>query len=171
MNFSTDDLRHAEKAEIIGVASVNGTAVTEFTGKEQFTVDKIHIVIAVFLGDPIGFINGGTAGNGISVTAEVRLGYEYHGRVRIGIPEGFIQRIVGFLQMFQSGCVMVIVTYEYGNIQRCNIGAHGFFCSGGTGETKIDEIGIVFAEVLECAGVYKQTEEGLSAFRRFIASL
>lgn len=34
-----------------------------------------------------------------------------------------------------------------------------------------DEIGIVFAEVLECAGVYKQTEEGLNAFRRFIASL
>lgn len=34
-----------------------------------------------------------------------------------------------------------------------------------------DEIGIVFAEVLECAGVYKQTEEGLNAFRRFITSL
>ena len=34
-----------------------------------------------------------------------------------------------------------------------------------------DEIGIVFTKVLECAGVFKQTEEGLAAFRRFIAVL
>lgn len=34
-----------------------------------------------------------------------------------------------------------------------------------------DEIGIVFTQVLECAGVYKQTEEGLDAFRRFINAL
>ena len=34
-----------------------------------------------------------------------------------------------------------------------------------------DEIGIVFTKVLECAGVYKQTEEGLAAFRRFIEAL
>ena len=34
-----------------------------------------------------------------------------------------------------------------------------------------DEIGIVFTQVLECAGVYKQTEEGLNAFRRFIKTL
>jgi len=34
-----------------------------------------------------------------------------------------------------------------------------------------DEIGIVFTKVLECAGVFKQTEEGLTAFRRFIATL
>lgn len=34
-----------------------------------------------------------------------------------------------------------------------------------------DEIGIVFTKVLECAGVFKQTEEGLTAFHRFIATL
>jgi len=34
-----------------------------------------------------------------------------------------------------------------------------------------DEIGIVFTKVLECAGVFKQTEEGLAAFHRFIATL
>ena len=33
------------------------------------------------------------------------------------------------------------------------------------------EIGIVFSQVLEDAGVYKQTEEGQEAFRRFINSL
>ena len=33
------------------------------------------------------------------------------------------------------------------------------------------EIGIVFSQVLEDAGVYKQTEEGQEAFRRFICSL
>ncbi len=33
------------------------------------------------------------------------------------------------------------------------------------------EVGKVFCEVLECAGVYKCTEEGLAAFRRFIATL
>ncbi|MBQ1640205.1 MAG: UDP-glucose--hexose-1-phosphate uridylyltransferase [Lachnospiraceae bacterium] len=33
------------------------------------------------------------------------------------------------------------------------------------------EVGKVFCEVLECAGVYKCTDEGLSAFRRFIATL
>ena len=31
-----------------------------------------------------------------------------------------------------------------------------------------DEIGKVFAKVLECAGVYKRTEEGMEAFERFI---
>ena len=31
-----------------------------------------------------------------------------------------------------------------------------------------EEIGKVFAKVLECAGVYKRTEEGMEAFRRFI---
>ena len=30
------------------------------------------------------------------------------------------------------------------------------------------EIGKVFAKVLECAGVYKRTEEGQAAFERFI---
>ena len=30
------------------------------------------------------------------------------------------------------------------------------------------EVGKVFVKVLECAGVYKQTEEGKAAFRRFI---
>ena len=34
-----------------------------------------------------------------------------------------------------------------------------------------DEIGIVFSHVLEDAGVFKQTEEGLAAFRRFTDSL
>lgn len=34
-----------------------------------------------------------------------------------------------------------------------------------------DEIGKVFVKVLECAGVYKRTEEGQKAFRRFIEEL
>lgn len=34
-----------------------------------------------------------------------------------------------------------------------------------------NEIGIVFAKVLEHAGVYKQTEEGIAAFERFITSV
>ena len=34
-----------------------------------------------------------------------------------------------------------------------------------------DEIAKVFVKVLECAGVYKRTEEGQNAFKRFIASL
>ncbi len=33
------------------------------------------------------------------------------------------------------------------------------------------EVANVFVEVLECAGVYKHTEEGLKAFQRFIANL
>ena len=31
-----------------------------------------------------------------------------------------------------------------------------------------DEIGRVFVKVLECAGVYKRTEEGQEAFKRFL---
>ena len=34
-----------------------------------------------------------------------------------------------------------------------------------------DEIGKVFVKVLECAGVYKRTEEGKEAFLRFVESL
>ncbi|MEE1357078.1 MAG: galactose-1-phosphate uridylyltransferase, partial [Clostridia bacterium] len=34
-----------------------------------------------------------------------------------------------------------------------------------------DEIGIVFSKVLECAGVYKCTDEGRRAFMRFIDSV
>lgn len=34
-----------------------------------------------------------------------------------------------------------------------------------------DEISRVFVKVLECAGVYKRTEDGITAFCRFIASL
>ena len=34
-----------------------------------------------------------------------------------------------------------------------------------------DEVGKVFAKVLECAGVYKRTEEGIEAFKRFLAQL
>jgi UDPglucose--hexose-1-phosphate uridylyltransferase len=34
-----------------------------------------------------------------------------------------------------------------------------------------DEIGLVFSQVLEDAGVYKQTPEGLAAFKRFIDTL
>lgn len=33
------------------------------------------------------------------------------------------------------------------------------------------EIGIVFAKVLECAGVYKRTPEGKAAFQRFLDSI
>jgi UDPglucose--hexose-1-phosphate uridylyltransferase len=33
------------------------------------------------------------------------------------------------------------------------------------------EVANVFVEVLECAGVYKRTEEGMNAFKRFIAAL
>ena len=33
------------------------------------------------------------------------------------------------------------------------------------------EIGKAFAEILECAGVYKRTEAGRAAFRRFYESL
>ena len=33
------------------------------------------------------------------------------------------------------------------------------------------EIGKVFAKVLECAGVYKRTEEGMKAFDRFVESI
>lgn len=44
-----------------------------------------------------------------------------------------------------------------------------------TGENVMDilqkEVGIVFTEVLEDAGVYKCTEEGRNAFRRFLATL
>lgn len=34
-----------------------------------------------------------------------------------------------------------------------------------------DEIGKVFAKVLECAGVYKRTEEGMAAFDRFVKAI
>ncbi len=34
-----------------------------------------------------------------------------------------------------------------------------------------DEISKVFVKVLECAGVYKRTEEGQKAFMRFVDSL
>ena len=34
-----------------------------------------------------------------------------------------------------------------------------------------DEVGLVFAKVLEHAGVYKRTEEGMEAFLRFVAEL
>ena len=34
-----------------------------------------------------------------------------------------------------------------------------------------NEISNVFVKVLECAGVYKRTEEGMNAFKRFISSL
>lgn len=34
-----------------------------------------------------------------------------------------------------------------------------------------DEIGMVFAKVLECCGVYQQTKEGKEGFERFIASI
>ena len=34
-----------------------------------------------------------------------------------------------------------------------------------------EEVGIVFTHVLEDAGVFKCTEEGREAFRRFIATL
>ena len=34
-----------------------------------------------------------------------------------------------------------------------------------------DEIANVFVEVLKCAGVYKRTEEGMRAFKRFVSSL
>ena len=34
-----------------------------------------------------------------------------------------------------------------------------------------DEIGIVFAKVLEHAGVYKRDEKGIAAFKKFIASV
>lgn len=34
-----------------------------------------------------------------------------------------------------------------------------------------DEIGKVFVKVLECAGVYKNTEEGRKAFLKFINTL
>lgn len=34
-----------------------------------------------------------------------------------------------------------------------------------------DEIAKVFVKVLECVGVYKRTEEGQNAFKRFTASL
>lgn len=32
-----------------------------------------------------------------------------------------------------------------------------------------NEIGEVFKKILECAGVYKRTEDGMAAFERFIA--
>ena len=34
-----------------------------------------------------------------------------------------------------------------------------------------DEVGKVFAKVLECAGVYKRDEDGLLAFKRFLSQL
>ena len=34
-----------------------------------------------------------------------------------------------------------------------------------------EEIGMVFAKVLECAGVYKRTAEGKEAFLRFIRAV
>lgn len=42
---------------------------------------------------------------------------------------------------------------------------------GNVTEVIREEIGIVFAKVLEHAGVYKRTEEGMAAFNRFVASL
>ena len=34
-----------------------------------------------------------------------------------------------------------------------------------------DEISMVFVKVLECAGVYKRTDDGMEAFMRFVNSL
>ena len=43
--------------------------------------------------------------------------------------------------------------------------------SSNVNEILQQEIGKVFCEVLEDAGVYKCTEEGLEAFKRFISTL
>ena len=42
------------------------------------------------------------------------------------------------------------------------------FCAENAASIIRDEIGQVFAEVLACAGVYKCTEEGREALRRFL---
>ena len=43
--------------------------------------------------------------------------------------------------------------------------------SGNVSEVVRDEIGKVFAKVLEHAGVYKRTAEGMAAFDRFVDTL
>ncbi len=45
------------------------------------------------------------------------------------------------------------------------------WCAEKADEIIKEEIGLVFATVLECAGVYKRNEDGRAAFMRFIASL
>ena len=48
---------------------------------------------------------------------------------------------------------------------------HGDFCEENADKIIRDEIGLVFAKVLEHAGVYKRTDEGLAAFMRFTDSV
>ncbi len=48
---------------------------------------------------------------------------------------------------------------------------HGAFARGEAWPVVQKETGLVFATVLEHAGVYKRDEEGRTAFLRFVASL
>ena len=48
---------------------------------------------------------------------------------------------------------------------------HPFLTAENITEILHNEISKVFVKVLECAGVYKRTEEGQAAFMRFVDSL
>ena len=48
---------------------------------------------------------------------------------------------------------------------------YGSFTEDTVDETVRKEVGLVFGKVLECAGVFKRTEEGKAAFLRFTDSI
>ena len=60
---------------------------------------------------------------------------------------------------------------EYHHIKKENIGLIEVMGLAVLPARLKKEIGIVFAKVLEDAGVYKRTDEGKAAFKRFIESL
>lgn len=51
------------------------------------------------------------------------------------------------------------------------MGKYGMVDETNVDEILQNEIGEVFKKILECAGVYKRTEEGMAAFEKFILSV
>lgn len=57
---------------------------------------------------------------------------------------------------------------KHADFARDVMARHPEICADNVEEILKEEIGIVFSKVLECAGVYKCTEESREAFVRFI---
>ena len=49
-------LRHSEKAEVVGMAAVDGAGIPERSFKQCLAVDEVHVFISLVFGGHIGIV-------------------------------------------------------------------------------------------------------------------
>ena len=130
LKLTSNSLCHISKAEVVGVAAVNGATVGKGTSEKALAVDVVNVVITLIKSVVEGLLNYATALLALIVTApegkySVEIGTGEHNEGQVGLSFSYcLIKLLVAVNKLLAVSVVVEIGNERRHLKTCHIVEH-----------------------------------------------